>query len=536
VSSWNFADVWETVAEARPEQLAQVRGRRRFTWTEFDRRADGVASALIAAGLGKQAKVAQYLTNVPEFLESVFACWKGAFVPVNTNYRYTDDELVYLWDNADAEAVVFETAFAEHVERIRHRVPNVRVWLFVGDEADCPSWAMPYEQAASSAEGRTVPPWGRSGDDLLLVYTGGTTGMPKGVMWREDDLFAILNKTARVRYPEDGTLDDVRAALEAPKYPPAVLLPAPPLMHGTGAFTAFSALSSGGTIVLLEGRGFSAVEALDAIERERVSEMTIVGDAFGKPLLAELDAHPGRWDISSLWLIVSSGMMFSSQTKAGLAQHNERLLCVDTLGSSEAPGMAMSQSGKGETAATAAFRLGPNSKIVDEEGNDVVPGSGQVGMVALGGRMPVGYYKDPVKTTSTFRTINGKRWSIPGDFASVDADGTVRLLGRGSVCINTGGEKVYPEEVEEVLKLHPTVADAVVVGVPDDRFGEAIVAVVEPRPGSSIDEAALISHTKEHLAGYKAPKRVLEVPTVGRADNGKVDYKRHRTEAAARLT
>ena len=541
-SAWNYADVWETIAEVRPDEVAQVQGARRSTWADFDRRADGVAAALLDAGLGYQAKVAQYLYNCPEYLESIFGAWKAGMVPVNTNYRYGDDELVYLWDNADAEAVVFHGTFAERISGLRKRLTAVRSWLWVDDGTDaCPSWATPYGDAvaAATAGQRTVGPWGRGPDDLFLLYTGGTTGMPKGVMWRQDDLFVVFNRSGRVRYPEDGGLDDVRRQVSALGQSPVKLVPCPPLMHGSGTFTAFSALSSAGCVVLLEGRSFSATELLDTIEREQITEIAIVGDAFAKPILRELDAAPERWDLSSLWLIVSSGVMWAAETKEGLLRHVPGVLCVDTLGSSESVGMASSQSSRKGTVGTAGFRLSPDARVLDDDGRDVVPGSGDRGLVALRGRMSLGYYKDPDKTDRTFMVIDGERWSIPGDYASVDADGTVKLLGRGSVCINTGGEKVFPEEVEEVLKLHPSVADAVVVGLPDERFGEAVIAVVEPvASGETLDDAAraaIVAHVKERLAHYKAPRQLVTVTTIGRAASGKVDYRRLRADAAAQL-
>jgi acyl-CoA synthetase (AMP-forming)/AMP-acid ligase II len=295
-------------------------------------------------------------------------------------------------------------------------------------------------------------------------------------------------------------------------------------MHGTGLFNALTTLSAGGSIITLAGRHFDVVELLDTIEGERVKSMTIVGDAFARPILRSLDAEPDRWDISSLRVIISSGVMWSKETKDGLLRHNDRLILVDTLGSSEAIGMATSATTADASAASASFRLADNTRVITEHGTDVVPGSGETGLVAMSGPMPLGYYKDPDKSAATFRTIDGVRYTVPGDWATVDADGTARLLGRGSQCINTGGEKVYPEEVEEVLKLHPAVADAAVVGVPDERFGEAIQALVEPAGDATIDESALIAHVKERLASYKAPKRVIAVTTVNRAPNGKLDY------------
>jgi 3-oxocholest-4-en-26-oate---CoA ligase len=535
MSSWNFADVWEVVAEEHPERDAVIQGDRRSDWATFNRRASGLAATLqeFTSGSGAQAKVAQYLYNCPEYLESVFASWKAALVPVNTNYRYADDELVYLWDNADVEVVVFDAAFVERVERIRPRLPRIKGWIVVGSHDS--DWAVPYEEACAPSTNASNH---RTPDDLYMLYTGGTTGFPKGVMWRQDDLFAVLNRTAAVRYPEEGGLDDVRQAQRQPlnpRRPPPRVVPGPPLMHGTAAFSAFSALSSGGCTVLLPSRSFNPAELLDTIEQHRVTEVSIVGDAFAKPILAELDAHPGRWDLSSLWLIVSSGVMWSADTKAGLLRHHSKLNLVDTLGSSEAIGLAQSRSSAKGTSETAGFVLSDNSRVIDEKGQDVVAGSGQAGLVALRGRVPLGYYKDPEKSATTFRIIDGIRWSVPGDWATVDEDGTIHLLGRGSVCINTGGEKVFPEEVEEALKTHPGVADAVAVGVPHPRFGEAVVAVIQVADGATLDEDKVIDHVKQRLASYKAPRHIVTVPTIGRDTNGKVNYKRLKEHATAEL-
>ena len=494
------------------------------TWAEMDRRADGIAATLLAAGVVEQDKVAQYLYNGPEYVESSFGAFKAGLATVNTNYRYAADELVYLWDNADVVAVVFHGTFAERIDELRPRLPRIRTWLWVDDgHGPCPEWATSYADAAATpTDGPVAGPWGRSGDHLVLLYTGGTTGMPKGVMWRQDDLFGALDSANRKRLPPGEDLD---AATGRVTKPGPRNLPAAPLMHGTGLFNAISNLMVGGSVVTMTGRHFDPTELLDTVETERVNSMSIVGDAFAKPILRALDAEPDRWDISSLRVIVSSGVIWSAASKAGLLRHNDRLIMVDSLGSSEAIGMASSTVSASESSQTATFQIGPNTRVVTDDGRDVEWGSGEMGRVAMRGFTPIGYYKDPEKSAATFQVIDGVRYSIPGDFATVDADGTVRLLGRGSQCINTGGEKVYPEEVEEVLKLHPTVADAAVVGVPDERFGEAICALVEAHAGDTVDEAALIAHVKEHLAGYKAPKRVVAIESVGRAANGKLDYK-----------
>jgi 3-oxocholest-4-en-26-oate---CoA ligase len=529
MTDWNFADVWETVADAVPHAPALVHGGRRLSWAEVERRANGVAASLLDAGAQRQDKVAHYLYNCPEYLESTFAIVKVGLVPVNTNYRYTEDELVYLWDNAEAVAVIFHGTFAERIEHLQARVPRVRQWLWVDDgTGPCPSWATPYEAAAGSHPERVAAPWGRSGDDLYLLYTGGTTGMPKGVMWRQDDLFARLNAGNFIRVPEHGGLEGVRNVLTGSG---PVHLPACPLMHGTGSFTSMAAMAVGGCVVTLTSRRFDPVELLDTVDRENVNVVAIVGDAFAKPILAALDEHPGRWRLSTLLAIVSSGVMWSEETKRAMLRHRPTMMLVDAFSSSEALGMGTSVSSGTEAQATARFSLNDDVRVLDPEtGKDVVAGSGDVGVLALGGRNPLGYYRDETKSAATFKEIDGVRYAIPGDYATVSADGAIQLLGRGSVVINTGGEKVFPEEVEEVLKRHPAVRDAVAVGVPDERFGQAVAAVVECRPGAEVSESELIEHVRAHLAAYKAPRRIRFVDTVGRSPAGKVDYARLRTE------
>ena len=533
-TGWNFAEVWESIADQIPDAPAQRFDGQMWTWREFDRRADAIATFLLGRGVVEQDKVTQFLYNGPHYLESVFASFKAGLAVVNTNYRYTPDELTYLWDNADVVAVVFHGTFVEQCTVVRERLPRIATWVWVDDgSGPCPDWAIAYEDVVASAtSGRAIPPWGRSGDHLLLMYTGGTTGMPKGVMWRQDDLYRILQQSAKKRTAPEDVSDATPGVVRVDK-PGPLSLPGAPLMHGTGQFNALTTLSNGGSIVTLPGRKFDPVEMLDTVEHERVKSITIVGDALAKPILRALDAEPGRWDISSLRVILSSGVMWSKETKDGLLRHNPRLILVDALGSSEAIGMAQSTTTADGSAESATFVLSDTTRVITDDGRDVSRGSGERGIVAMSGPMPLGYYKDPERSAATFRIIDGVRYTVPGDFATVDVDGTVRLLGRGSQCINTGGEKVYPEEVEEALKLHPAVHDAAVVGVPDDRFGEAITALVEPNPGADLDEAELIAHVKERLAAYKAPKRVITVASVNRAPNGKLDYKGLKARAAA---
>jgi len=367
-----------------------------------------------------------------------------------------------------------------------------------------------------------------------MLYTGGTTGMPKGVMWRQDDLFARLNAGNLIQVPENGGLEAVQRTLVGPG---PILLPACPLMHGTGMFTSMGTLSSGGCVVTLTERHFDPERLLDTADERNVNVTVIVGDAFAKPILGALDAHPGRWHLNTLIGMISSGVMWSEETKLGLLHHRPSMMLIDAFSSSEALGMGTSVSSGASAQHTAHFKLGPDVRVIDPESEkEVMAGSGEVGVLALGGRNPLGYYKDEEKSAATFKSIDGVRYSIPGDFATVEEDGSIQLLGRGSVVINSGGEKVFPEEVEETLKRHPSVFDAVVVGVPDERFGEAVVAVVQLRERTSTDEQELIQHTKQHLAGFKAPKHVRFVDSIGRSPAGKVDYSRHRSEAAQWLS
>jgi len=522
MTNWNFADIWEVVAEKLPDAQSLRQGNKIQTWGEVNQRANAIADFLTGQARERQEKIAHYLYNCNEYLESLFAIFKAGLVPVNTNYRYGEDEILYLWDNADVIAVIFHAVFTERIEKLKDRVPNIRSWIWVDDgSGDCPDWAVKYEDIASKNVENFSPKWDRSGDDLYILYTGGTTGMPKGVMWRQDDLFCVLNASNFVRWPENGTLDDIRRGLVAPG---PVHLAACPLMHGTGAMTSFAAWSTGGSIVTLTKRTFDPIELLDTVEQAKVNSIAIVGDAFAKPILRTLDENPGRWNLSSLFAIISSGVMWSEPVKKGLLKHHPNMILVDSLGSSEALGMGTSVSSAAKAEETAKFNLGENAIVIDENFKPIKPGTGQVGRVAVRGRTPIGYYKDEEKTKNTFPVIDGLRYSIPGDYATVFEDGTIHVLGRGSVCINTGGEKVYPEEVEEVLKLNECVQDAAAVGVPDERFGEVVAAVIEPAKGCTIDSQEIIDFVKSKLAGYKAPKYIVTRDSLNRSPSGKLDY------------
>ena len=516
---WTFADVWETIADAVPDRTALIHGEERLSWRDFDRRADGVAQALLGAGLQPQDKVALYLHNAPAYMETAFAAFKAALVPVNTNYRYTGDELVQLWTNADAAAVVFHASFLAQAEAVRARCPDVRAWICVEDgAAPCPDWALRYENAAGSASGRTFPPGGRSGDDQILIYTGGTTGLPRGVMWRQHDMFLASNTTGD---PESADHDHVRARLTDAV--PPVGLPAAPLMHGTGFVFAATILNRGGALVTLSGLSFDVPKLLDTMTREGVTDLCIVGDAFCRPMVDALEAAPARWDLARLKVVSSSGMAWSASVKERLLVHAPGALLIDFLSASEASGMGRSLTSTRRAASGARFQLGRNACVIDDAGQPIAPGSGEVGRLAVRGHIPLGYYKDPEKTAATFPVIGGIRYSVPGDLATAEADGTITLLGRGSTCINTGGEKVFPEEVEDAIKTHAGVADALVVGLPHERFGQMVTAAVEWVDGTVANESALIEHLRSVLAGHKIPRVVVPVESLERGPNGKAD-------------
>jgi len=535
--------MWETVADAVPDAIAVVQGERRVSWADYEQRAGRLARACLDAGLDVQSKVGIYLYNSPEYCEANFAAMKFGGVPINVNYRYLDAELEYLLDDADVEALVFHSSLAERVDRVRARLPQLKLLVQV-DDGPSPggsrlvTGAVAYSEIQQSLEpaARITP----SGDERYMFYTGGTTGMPKGVVYSMSDFAAFFRHSypTILGFPPIESPERVgRRAAELHMLGTApVAMPGPPLMHGTGCwFGLIGPHTMGGTSVLLESRGLDPIEVWDTVEREAVQQLVIVGDAFAKPLLRALDAEPDRWDLSCLRGLTSSGAMFSTEVKLSLIEHLHGLTVADMLGSTEGS-MGRSVMTRDSAATdTAKFEIDPTTKVFDENGREVEPGSGQVGVVATcGGLLPIGYYKDPEKTARTFREIGGTRFSFPGDMATVETDGTITLLGRGSSCINTGGEKVFPEEVEEALKAHVSVEDALVFGVPDDRFGNRVVGVASLSPGETATAEEVLEHTKLRLASFKLPMDFRIVASVPRAPNGKADYPAARTLFEAR--
>jgi acyl-CoA synthetase (AMP-forming)/AMP-acid ligase II len=521
VTGWNHATTWETLAREVPDRLAVVCGDRRLTFGALDQRADRLAHVLATCGIGPGDAVAISLTNRPEYVEAFFAALKLGAAPVNLNYQYVAAELTHVLADCAARAVVFHADTTDAMtEAVASLIDSARpaVLLAVGDDYETRLAAAPDGPAP-----RTRPP---SGDDRLFLYTGGTTGRPKGVVWRVDDYYLQGWEAARPgTEPPDPALA-MRAGKRA-----ATLLPASPLVHATALGMATATLNGGGTVVLRDDQRLDAAALWHLVGREQVEVMSIVGETFARPLLDALDhvAHVRALDLSSLRAIVSSGMAFTAATKRALLDRLPGLTIVDTLGASEAM-ITRSTATRDRASVPTTFAAKDNVRVLTDDGRDVVPGSGEDGVLAVAGRLPLGYHHDPAATARMFREVDGVRYATPGDRARVLADGSIELLGRGSACINTGGEKVYPEEVEQVLRTHPAVLDAAVVGVPDARWGEMVTALVEVAPGATVD-GSLRDHAREHLAGYKVPKQFLAVETLHRTVAGKPDYRRLRALA-----
>ena len=523
----HFATLWEAVADANGDRDAVVCGDIRHSWTQYEQRAARLASAFADAGLQPDSKIGLYLYNGNEYLESQFAAMKQRCVAVNVNYRYLDDELLYLLENSDSEVLIFHSSLGDRVARVMERATGVKLWIEVDDGGESVPGAVAYEDLIAAHD--PAPRIQRREDDVYMLYTGGTTGMPKGVMY---DIGGLLQGFIQMAFPLTGLgIPEVEEipGLSAQLWERdegLVSIPACPLMHGTGMWLgALVPHSAGARVVTLAGRSFDAAELWQVAERESATQIVIVGDAFAKPMLRALEAarDDGKaYDLTSLKLVVSSGVMWTSEVKQQLLEWHPFML-IDAMGSTEGA-MGTQITMRGNVGETAKFAMNPTTKVFDADDREIEPGSGVAGMVAAAGNVPRAYYKDEAKSQATFRTIGGVRYSFPGDWALVEADGSLTLLGRGSNCINTAGEKVYPEEVEEAVKQHPDVVDCLVVGVADEKFGQRVTGVASLQPGSNTDGETLREFARTKLAAFKAPKQLFVVDRVERAANGKADY------------
>jgi len=530
----HFATIWESIADRIGDRPAITHGPVTRTWAEYDDRAARIAGAYAAAGLGADSKVGLFMYNSNEYMEAQYAAMKMRGVPININYRYIDEELRYLLENSDAEALVFHSSLGDRVANVIDRLPNLKLVIEVddGDAGRVPS-ALRYEEAVAAHD--PAPRIERAEDDIYMLYTGGTTGMPKGVMYAIGGLTAGLGGSA---FPVLGLPAPANAAeivdVAAGTDGSMISLPCAPLMHGTGLWLGcFIPHLLGSHVVTLTNRSLDAHEVLASIEQHRASTLTIVGDSFAKPLILAIDE--GRpdgtpYDLSSVAIIQSSGVMWTSEVKQQLLDRIEQAMLIDAMGSTEGS-MGTQITMKGLQTETGKFTQAPTTKVFTDDDRLVEPGSDQVGMVAAGGNVPLGYYKDEEKSAKTFRVINGERYSFPGDLAMVAADGSLILLGRGSQVINSGGEKIFPEEVEEAVKRVDGIVDCLVVGIDDEKFGQAVTAVASVRDGVTVEEADVIESVKQELARFKAPKSVVFVDEVPRAPNGKADYKAARQYA-----
>ncbi|HEU5033902.1 MAG TPA: acyl-CoA synthetase [Mycobacteriales bacterium] len=515
---FNLADIFESVVDVVGDREALICGGRRLTYAELEARGNRLAHHLESVGVGPGDHVGVQLYNCTEYVETMIACFKVRAVPINVNYRYVEDELAYLFNDADLVALVHDTEFTARIENVRGRTPTLRHFLSVGG-GEQPTGAVGYDEAlAVQPDGRGFAP--RSADDLYIIYTGGTTGMPKGVMWRQEDLFfAGMGGADPVGTPVSRPEE---VAERAPNRGSLVMFPVAPLMHGAAQLATWIGFLQASKVVLV--RKFDAADVIETAAREGANSMSIVGDAMGRPLAEALTTTYRDVELPALFAISSAGAILSQSVRDKLAERLPNTMLLDNFGASETgfqgTGVAGSSPDKG-----LKFTVNARSAVLDEDLKPLEPGSGVVGRMAQRGHVPVGYYKDEVKTKESFVTIDGERWVLLGDMARVEADGSISILGRGSVCINTGGEKVYPEEVEAVLKAHPAVYDAIVTGVPDERYGQRVAAIVQLRaelPAPTEDD--LIAHARAHVAGYKAPRTIVVVPEVRRSPSGKADY------------
>jgi len=542
---FNLAQVHEAISAAIPDRVCIATPSRRYTFGEITARTRRLANYLRSRGLGcrreraeltnhesGQDHVALYLYNGVEYLEGMLGSYKARTAPFNVNYRYVEEELVYLLRDAGAQAIIYHASFAPTLANVLSQVPSLTVLLQVDDGSGQPllPGATDYEAAlAASSEARPDVSW--SPDDLYILYTGGTTGMPKGVLWRQADIFvtALGGQVQAQTGEEFESLEPIVERAVAGQSAMRVL-PSPPFMHGAAHWSAFHTFHMGGTIVLpADPRHLIADDIWATVEREKVQALLIVGDAFGRPLLDGLSHH--KYDLSSLVLLISGGAPLNATLKKRFIEEIPQLIVLDAVGSSETGSQAHHMSTRGGEVSTGTFRATPNNVVVSEDMPRVLePGDPEMGWFARTGRVPLGYLNDASKTARTFPVIGGVRCSVPGDRARMRADGTLELYGRDSVTINSGGEKIFAEEVEHAIKHHPAVYDAVVVGRPSERWGSEVVAVVKLRPGATATESDLLAECERHLARYKLPKAFVFRDEIVRSPSGKADYRWARSQ------
>jgi 3-oxocholest-4-en-26-oate---CoA ligase len=510
---FNLADLFELVVDKAPDNTALVAGDARLSYRELDERANRFASHVRSVGLEPGDKVAICSWNRAEWVEAMIGSFKARVVPINVNYRYTAEELRYVLDNCDAAALVTEEEFVPVLEQLRGDLPLLREVMVIGDDYEA-------KLAAASPERSDEE---RSGDDLYMIYTGGTTGMPKGVMWRQEDAFFACMGGGGFYQPPIETPEEIQGRVAADPAMYVSMITAP-MMHAAAQWSGFAMFFAGGQVCLWTGHHLDPHAIWKIVEQERCTTMTVVGDAIARPLVEALDEPGVSYDTSSLFNLGSGGAILSDAVKEQLRAKLPNIMISDSFGSSEVGAQGRNT---GEASGPRFATMDDTTTVLGDDLRPVKPGSGEVGRVARRGHIPLGYYKDEAKTTATFVTDpDGVRWALPGDFGMIEDDGAIVLLGRGSQCINTGGEKVFPEEVEAALKSHPDVFDAVVVGVHDARFGERVAAIVQPRDGRSPGLDDLASHCRQHVAGYKVPRQVHLVEEIARTPAGKPDYRK----------
>lgn len=524
----NIADLAEHAIDAVPDRVALISGGEQLTYAELEDKANRFAHYLIDQGVKKDDKVGLYCRNRIEIVIAMLGTIKAGAILVNVNFRYVEGELKYLFDNSDMVALVHERRYADRVANVLPETPDVKTVLVVEDGSDDDYQRYGgVEFEAALAQSSNARDFGeRSQDDIYLLYTGGTTGFPKGVMWRHEDIYRVLFGGTDFATGEP-VADEYDLSKQAAANAPMIRYPIPPMIHGATQSATWMALFSGQTVVLTPE--FDADEVWKAIHEHKVNLLFFTGDAMARPLLDALLAHQEKgneYDLSSLFLLASTAALFSTSLKEKFLELLPNRIITDSIGSSETGFGGTSVVAKGQShTGGPRVTIDKNTAVLDEDGNPVQPGSGLRGVIAKRGHIPVGYFKDEKKTAETFKTYHGVRYAIPGDFAEVDADGSVTMLGRGSVSINSGGEKIYPEEVEAALKGHPDVFDALVVGVPDPRFGQQVAAVVHPRDGARPTLAELDAFVRTEIAGYKVPRSLWLVDEIKRSPAGKPDYR-----------